>query len=175
MGGSIHVDSQPGVGSLFELRLPDAALRPRVPPAPTPSRPQPLAAADGAPRGTLLYVEDNAVNALIVSELVARRPDLRLHVAPDGTSGVRMALDLRPDLILLDMQLPDFDGHEVLRRVRADPTMAKTPVIALSANAMPEDIERALRAGIAAYWTKPLDFEAFDSAIRTLFGPPPPP
>ena len=173
MGGSIHVDSQPGVGSLFELRLPDAALRPRAPAAPSPSRPQPLAPADGAPRGTLLYVEDNAVNALIVSELVARRPDLRLHVAPDGTSGVRMALDLRPDLILLDMQLPDFDGHEVLRRVRAEPSTAKIPVIALSANAMPEDIERALRAGMAAYWTKPLDFEAFDSAIRTLFGPPP--
>jgi PAS domain S-box-containing protein len=173
MGGSVHVDSSPGVGSLFELRLTDASLRPVAPPQPTPSRPQPLAGHDPHVRGTLLYVEDNPVNALIVSELVARRPDLRLHVAADGASGVQMAQALRPDLILLDMQLPDFDGHEVLRRVRALGPLAKTPVIALSANAMPEDIERALRAGMVDYWTKPLDFAAFDAAIEQLFGPPP--
>jgi CheY-like chemotaxis protein len=121
----------------------------------------------------VLYVEDNPINALIISELIARRPDLTLHIAPDGTSGVRQAQALRPDLILLDMQLPDFDGHEVLRRLRADPATEQIPVIAVSANAMPDDIQRALRAGMQDYWTKPLDFGAFMNSLDTLFGPAP--
>ena len=80
---------------------------------------------------------------------------------------------MKPDLILLDMQLPDIDGHEVLRRLRAHPPTAHIPVIALSANAMPEDIERALQAGMSDYWTKPLDFRAFMASIEGLFGPAP--
>ena len=76
-------------------------------------------------------------------------------------------------LLLLDMQLPDIDGHEVLRRLRAEPATADIPVIALSANAMPDDIERALRAGLSDYWTKPLDFRAFMASIEQLFGPGP--
>jgi CheY-like chemotaxis protein len=121
----------------------------------------------------VLYVEDNPVNALIISELIARRSDLMLHIASDGTSGVRQAQALRPDLILLDMQLPDFDGHEVLRRLRADPSTQKIPVIAVSANAMPDDIQRALRAGMQDYWTKPLDFGAFMNSLESMFGPAP--
>ena len=139
------------------------------------SRPVPLSPAGLPPRGTVLYIEDNPVNALIIVELIARRRDLILHVAEDGASGVAKAQSLVPDLILLDMQLPDFDGHEVLRRLRADPATARIPVIALSANAMPADIERALRAGMTDYWTKPLDFSAFMASIDALFGPPPEP
>ena len=116
-------------------------------------------------------MEDNPVNALIIQELIGRRKDLTLHIAPDGTSGVAMAHELLPDLVLLDMQLPDFDGHEVLRRLRASAATQKIPVIALSANAMPDDIDRALRAGMADYWTKPLDFNAFMASIESLFGP----
>ncbi len=71
------------------------------------------------------------------------------------------------------MQLPDIDGHEVRRRLRIDPRTAHIPCIAVSANAMPEDIERALKGGFADYWTKPLDFKAFIDAIDVLFGPPP--
>ncbi|MDO9074019.1 MAG: PAS domain-containing protein [Rubrivivax sp.] len=178
MGGHVQVQSTPGVGSVFELRLADAA------PGPSPG----LAAADapaampatrapaGAPaarRATLLYIEDNPVNALIISELIARRNDLQLHLATDGRSGVQRALELQPDLVLLDMQLPDFDGHEVLRRLRAHPKLAQVPVIALSANAMPDDIERALRAGMTDYWTKPLDFTIFMTAMERLFGKAP--
>ena len=179
MGGSVHVDSEPGRGSVFELRLADGSAQTGTgtgaPAHAADSRPNQLAGATRQPRGTLLYVEDNPVNALIISELVARRPDLQLHIAEDGSSGVRKALELRPDLILLDMQLPDFDGHEVLRRLRADEVTAKIPVIALSANAMPEDIDRALRAGMSDYWTKPLDFRAFMASIDALFGPGPTP
>ncbi len=176
MGGSVHVDSTLGEGSVFELRLGDGAgQRPTAagpPAAAAPgSRPLPLAEGPRPSRGTLLYVEDNPVNALIIAELIARRADLRLHIAEDGLSGVRLATELRPDLILLDMQLPDIDGHEVLRRLRAQAATAPIPVIALSANAMPEDIDRALRAGMADYWTKPLDFRAFMRSLETLFGP----
>ena len=73
-------------------------------------------------------------------------------------------------LVLIDMQLPDFDGFEVLRRLRDDALTAETPCIALSANAMPVDIARALEAGFAAYWTKPVDVHAFLAALDALFG-----
>ena len=172
MGGTVRVSSTPGVGSVFEVLLADATNQPQPPGA---------AVADGrtvspsaplqALRGRLLYIEDNPVNALIISELLARRSDLQLHIAEDGERGVQQALALLPDLVLLDMQLPDMDGFEVLRRLRDEPLLAKVPVIALSANAMPEDIERALRAGMSDYWTKPLDFVAFMASIESLFGP----
>ena len=174
MGGSVHVDSTPGVGSVFELRLADGTRQPAAPAAS--ALPAQAGAPEAAPapqRGVLLYIEDNPVNALIISELVARRQDLKLHIAVDGESGVRSALQLQPDLVLLDMQLPDFDGHEVLRRLRLHPQLDQMPVIALSANAMPEDIERALQAGMSDYWTKPLDFAVFTAALDKLFGPAP--
>jgi hypothetical protein len=176
MGGSVHVDSTPGAGTLFEVRLGDAmAARPGMPPAAAPLAEASAPAAAGtaarpAQRGTLLYIEDNPINAMIVAELVARRPQLVLHTAEDGHSGLARAQALQPDLVLLDMQLPDIDGHEVLRRLRADPATASIPVIALSANALPQDIERALAAGVADYWTKPLDFRAFIASLDSLFG-----
>jgi len=139
---------------------PWAALAAAPPPAPRPAR------------HCLLYIEDNPVNALIIRELVARRGDIELVVAGDGTSGVAQAAALAPELILLDMQLPDFDGFEVMRRLRANPVNARTPVIALSANAMPEDIRRALASGMSDYWTKPLDFAAFMANLESLFGKP---
>ena len=106
--------------------------------------PDAAATAPVARRHTLLYVEDNAVNSLIIRELLAGRADLQLHVAEDGASGVALAAALQPALILLDMQLPDCDGFEVLRRLRTQPATASTPCVALSANAMPDHIERAL-------------------------------
>ncbi|MFI4930113.1 MAG: PAS domain-containing protein [Burkholderiales bacterium] len=172
MGGSVHVQSTPGVGSVFEVRLPCPAIEQptlaatqAVPPAP-----EPPTNTTHARAGRLLYIEDNPVNALIVRELVAQRGNLTLEEADDGASGIDRARSAQPDLILLDMQLPDIDGLEVLRRLRADPSTASIPCIALSANAMPEDIQRALGAGFADYWTKPLDFRIFLGALDTLFG-----
>jgi signal transduction histidine kinase/CheY-like chemotaxis protein len=178
MGGHVNAASEPGVGTVFEVALPrvgeggeeqapaheDSVLGALQEP--------PLQPGQARLRsGRLLYIEDNPVNVLLVSELVAMRPGLTLDVAADGESGIDLAARLRPELILVDMQLPDIDGHEVRRRLRADPRTAHIPCIALSANAMPEDIERALQGGFADYWTKPLDFKAFMAAINALFGP----
>ncbi len=156
MGGRITVTSTPGVGSVFEVCLDAAADA------------GPLA----LPTRRLLYVEDNEVNVLIVSELVRRRGDIEFVSVPDGASGVARAAQLLPGLVLVDMQLPDIDGLEVLARLRADPQTAGLRVIALSANAIPADIQRALDAGFDDYWTKPLDFAVFNAAIDRVFGTP---
>jgi hypothetical protein len=155
MGGRIEVHSVPDQGSTFEIRL-DAA--------------RPVEPAAGVHARRILYIEDNPVNVLIVHELVRRRGDIEFDSAEDGASGVERAIRTVPGLVLIDMQLPDIEGLEVLRRLRAHPVTAALPCIALSANAMPEDIERALQAGFQAYWTKPLDFEVFRVAIDRLFG-----
>eukprot|EP01137_Pigoraptor_chileana_P018697 Opistho-2@78620 len=124
MGGEIRVQSWPGLGSRFELILPQAPAQPLAAPAAE------APVTDAAPadiRGRLLYIEDNPVNVLVVEELVARRPHLQLSCEGTGTRGLARARELQPDLILLDMQLPDFNGHEVLQRLRADPATAAIP------------------------------------------------
>jgi PAS domain S-box-containing protein len=184
MGGTVQVRSVAGRGSVFELQLQavapargDTGSRPETaapgsplasPSSPPVPWPDAAATAPVARRHTLLYVEDNAVNSLIIRELLAGRADLQLHVAEDGASGVALAAALQPALILLDMQLPDCDGFEVLRRLRTQPATASTPCVALSANAMPDHIERALAAGMVDYWTKPLDFRRFLAALDAL-------
>ena len=137
--------------------------------------PQPVAQTppQPGPQASVLYIEDNEVNLLIVEALMRQRPDLRFLSACDGHSGVAVAQAERPSLILLDMQLPDIDGGEVLRRLRADPATAAIHCIALSANAVPEDIHAALAAGFDAYWTKPLDMPAFLQSLAQRFGPAP--
>ncbi len=114
-----------------------------------------VASASAAPL-SVLYIEDNAVNVLVVKELLALRPNVRLQVATDGASGVAAALRDRPDLVLVDMQLPDIDGYEVLRRLREHALKAR--LVALSANAMPDELARARAFGFDDYWTKPVNF-----------------
>ena len=172
MGGSVGVSSAPGEGTRVAIEL-SAADAPAHE-APNPGRITPPASVP--PRGRLLYIEDNPVNALLVQELVAYRPGLALELATTGQQGVDMAAASPPDLALVDMQLPDFDGFEVLRRLRQDPRTHHLPCIALSANALTEDIARALAAGFADYWTKPLNFDRFLAGLDDHFaaGPPPP-
>ncbi|WP_284616537.1 hybrid sensor histidine kinase/response regulator [Aquabacterium humicola] len=175
MGGRIEVRSEAGIGSAFALVL-DAA-DPADDTLPD-SGFQPLAAEAQAPPAAarrVLYIEDNPVNLLIVSELLSRRHDLHFDAAPDGLSGIARARATQPALILIDMQLPDIDGHEVLRRLRADPSTACIRCVALSANAMPDDIRRALAAGFDDYWTKPLDLRRFMASLEALLSPAPPP
>lgn len=181
MNGTVTARSEPAAGTVFELRLPGPAGAPKAPPAPAASpggfsfEPSALHAPErlAAVTGQLLYIEDNPVNVLLLEELVAHHTGLAIASEVTGAAGVARSRELQPDLVLVDMQLPDFDGYEVLRQLRADPATAGLRCIALSANAMAEDIERALAAGFIAYWTKPIDFTAFLAALRSLLAPPP--
>jgi CheY-like chemotaxis protein len=122
---------------------------------------------------TVLYIEDHAVNLMIVRQMVSRRPHLKLLTAATGLDGLAQARARLPALILLDMQLPDIDGFEVLRRLRADPLTAHIPCMAVSANALQTDIQRALAAGCVEYWTKPLNLQAFLGALDKRCSPAP--
>ena len=175
MGGAIEVRSEPGEGTEFRVWLRAAEPEPLLEEAASTAgvaTPCPRGAHHGATavssqraRVDVLYVEDNPVNLLLVQELLALRPAIRLHTAPDGISGVRAAAEIHPRLILLDLQLPDIHGMEVMRRIHALPGMADTTCVALSANAIPEDVAQARAAGFADYWTKPIDFAMFLAGI----------
>ena len=138
------------------------AIARRGPGAPAPDRPR---AAGGL---NVLCVEDNPVNLQLVRELLALRPGVRLRTAVDGQSGIAAALAEPPDLVLLDLQLPDIDGIDVMRRLRADASTAACRIFALSADAMPDRIESALAAGFDGYWTKPIQFDRFLAGIDAL-------
>jgi CheY-like chemotaxis protein len=110
---------------------------------------------------TLLYVEDNPANLMLVEDLIARRPDIRLLSARDGNRGIEMARTSLPDAILMDINLPGISGVTALRILGEDPATAHIPVIALSANAMSRDIEKGLEAGFFRYLTKPIKVNEF--------------
>jgi CheY-like chemotaxis protein len=169
MGGRLQLHSRSGEGSEFRVWLP-AAMPPAG--APAPAHGSEAAVAPGSGALSVLYVEDNAVNVLVVRELVGLRPGTTLHVAADGHSGIEAALRLRPDVVLVDMQLPDMDGHELMRRLRAQRLLA--PMIALSANAMPEAVAQARAAGFDDYWTKPIDIAQFLAGLDRLVAVPGP-
>jgi CheY-like chemotaxis protein len=129
--------------------------------------PPPAAAPAGAPLRTVLYVEDNPANLELVEQLIARRPDLRMLSAADGSLGVEFARAYQPDVILMDLNLPGISGNEAQQILRADPRTAHIPVIALSANAVPRDIAKSLEAGFFSYLTKPIKVERFMDALDT--------
>lgn len=114
---------------------------------------------------TILYVEDNELNRKIVRDLL-KRTAYRLIEAHDGEAGVAMALEQRPDLVLMDIQLPKISGMDAIRRLRAEPTTAATPIIAITSFALSGDEQKAKDAGATAYLAKP--YSPFDllSLIR---------
>jgi PAS domain S-box-containing protein len=136
---------------------------PALPPAPGPTLKAPV-------RHELVYVEDNPVNLLLVEQLVAQRPHLRLHGAATVDEGEALVRQVRPALVLVDMHLPDGDGFELLRRLRNCSDPVRSPCVVLSADAQPQQIERALAAGFEAYWTKPIDIAGFLGALDARLG-----
>jgi CheY-like chemotaxis protein len=166
MDGSLGVESEVGVGSVFWCEL-EVATAPKaklpVGEAETPGRP---VLPPGVPQRTLLYVEDNPANMELVEQLIARCPDLRLLTAVNGDLGLALARANPPTVILLDINLPGISGIKVLKILRNDPATAHIPVVALSANAMPYDIEKGLEAGFFRYLTKPIKVKDFMDTLN---------
>ncbi len=157
MGGHVGVESEPGSGSRFWLRIPLSVPLHAVSGGVTGEAVRPAARAAG-PTRTVLYVEDNPANMALVEYLMRRkRPQIRLLSAHTGELGLTLAEAERPDLIMLDISLPNMDGYEVLGLLRSNPETRDIPVFALSANAMQRDIEQGLAAGFDDYLTKPID------------------
>ena len=169
MGGRIGVESSVGVGSTFWIELPRASVAPAVAPpaakAATPLRSQALP-PNGGPLRQVLCVEDNPANLELIEQLVGRRTDLRLLTAADGKLGIEFALAYQPQVILMDVSLPDMSGLDAMRILRADPSTAHIPIIALSANAIPKDIATGMEAGFYRYITKPIRINEFMDALE---------
>jgi signal transduction histidine kinase/ActR/RegA family two-component response regulator len=166
MGGTIGVESAVGVGSVFWIdlsvtRAPQLGARDAG--RATHARPD---AVDDAPLLTVLYVEDNPANLELVEQLIARRPELRMLSAADGELGIEFARAYRPEVILMDVNLPGISGIEAMKILRADPSTANIPIIALSANAVPHDVQKALAAGFFGYLTKPIKVDEFMSTLN---------
>jgi CheY-like chemotaxis protein len=172
MGGSIGAESTVGTGSTFWIELSLSAERQPAHGAALSSTVAhaPIRIA-GSLQRTLLYVEDNPANLMLIEDLIARRPDIRLLSARDGNRGIEIARNSRPDVILMDINLPGISGIKALGILAEDPITAHIPVIALSANAIPRHIERGLEAGFFRYLTKPIKvnelMETLDLALES--------
>ena len=168
MGGVIGVESTVGVGSVFWFELAAAGA-----PALDPESTRSVGAIDIdaktestlLPQRTLLYVEDNPANLVLVEKLIERRSDLKMLTAIDGYLGINLAQIHQPDVILMDINLPGISGFGVLDILRRDPKTASIPVIALSANAVPREVEKGLQAGFFRYLTKPIKVVEFMDAL----------
>jgi PAS domain S-box-containing protein len=165
LGGSVRVNSTEGVGTQVHVALPLFAHD--VPELAAESATEPAATESPSDvHGVVLCIEDSEINAMLITELFKRIPGARLELAGSGTEGLSRARALAPDLILLDMHLPDMHGCDVLNALRREPPLGKVPVVALSASAMQEDVDAAMAAGANAYWTKPIEFENFVKGVR---------
>jgi signal transduction histidine kinase/ActR/RegA family two-component response regulator len=161
MGGVIGVESIVGKGSVFWIEM-DLTEERELHPELTSLAPALQSQVPTDPRAhTLLYVEDNPANLMLVEDLIARRSDIRLLSARDGISGIAMAKASQPDIILMDINLPGISGIKAVQILCADPLTAHIPVVALSANAIPRDIEKGMEAGFFRYLTKPIRINEF--------------
>ena len=166
MGGAIGVASTVGEGGVFAIELVVAAApQLAVDEAEHTAPAQPQARNGAAPR-TLLYVEDDLANLQLIEQIIARHPDIRLLTAVNGNSGIEIARVSQPEVILMDINLPDISGLKALKILRSDPATAHIPVIALSANAMPFNIESGLEAGFFRYLTKPIKVNEFMDTLH---------
>ena len=163
MGGTLTARSTVGEGATFtvELFLADGQSLPAHAAADIEAQ----TGAAASIRGTVLYIEDNLSNLRLLERIIARRSGVTLLSAMQGSRGLELACAHRPDLIILDLHLPDMPGADVLARLLADPTTKAIPVVILSADATPGQISRLLEQGARAYLTKPLDVRGLLSLI----------
>ena len=171
MGGRIGVDSRPGRGATFCVDLEEAGAKSVTESA---TRRAADHAAEAAPetRHTVLYVEDNMTTIALVEEIFRMRPQVNLLTAIQGGIAIELAREHRPDLVLLDLHLPDIPGDEVIRRLRADVRTRDVPIILLSADATRQQIDRLLTLGARAYLTKPIRVANFLSAVDHALAAP---
>ncbi|MBK5298687.1 MAG: response regulator, partial [Vicinamibacteria bacterium] len=174
MGGTIGIDSVVDQGTTVWVEFPLTA--PTLHAVAALSAHPSLAVADPLVRGEVLYIEDNAPNVRLMERLLAKRPGVRLRAVAQGRLGIDQVLAQRPDLVLLDLHLPDLPGEEVLRRLWENPDTRSVPVAVLSADATPAQVKRLREAGAIAYLTKPLDLAAvlglIDQTLRPVQTPP---
>jgi len=172
MDGAIGVESSVGAGSTFWIKLP-MALSPVLAAAQSQvsDAPSLATATECATRYTILYIEDNLSNLQLIEAVIEEQPVYELIATMQGQLGLDLARSNHPDLILLDLHLPDLPGEQVLARLKEEPATAGIPVVILSAVAMESEIKRLLAGGAAAYLTKPLDIELFMSTLADLLKP----
>jgi len=165
MGGAIGVESTVGKGSVFWLEVSLTDERQHVADTPESVTAAPMTPPEGAQLRTVLYVEDNPANLMLVQDLIARQPDIHLLSATDGHRGIEIARASLPDMILMDINLPSISGIQALKILREDSATAHIPVVALSGNAIPRDIRKGLEAGFFRYLTKPINVNEFMKTV----------
>ncbi|MCK5001569.1 MAG: response regulator [Gammaproteobacteria bacterium] len=169
MDGSIGLESQPGEGSTFWIELPrvNVSTTHHVEKQVFDEK-KLVAAEEGGHEYALLYVEDNPANLRFVTQLLGRRPNIKIWTAHEPVLGLELAAEHKPDIILLDINLPGINGYEVLRHLRSQKDTSETPVVAISANAMSGDVKKGLEAGFDYYVTKPVDVNEFLSIVDEI-------
>jgi signal transduction histidine kinase/ActR/RegA family two-component response regulator len=161
MGGAVDASSVEGVGSHFWIDLARAEPQPQIDDGAA------AAKAGMAMPHTVLYIEDNPANIRLLAQVMSRRGDIHLLTAHTPELGLELAFTRTPDLVLLDINLPGLDGYDVLAALRADERTRSIPVVALTANVLPRDIERGLAAGFDDYLTKPIDLQLLARVLET--------
>lgn len=169
MGGTVSLSSVPGAGTLARIELPaaespDTAPAPLAPPtigvpAPPPAAEQPL---------RVLYVEDNRINALLFEEAMRLLGGIELRITESGEEALQLVAGWTPQVLVLDANLPDMNGHDLLALLRGNDALAALPAFMCSADAMPEDLERARASGFQGYWTKPIEMAKVSAALDAL-------
>jgi len=171
MDGSVGADSEVGVGSRFWIELPVPIGTEGVDGTRAADDAPAASATPEAPVHTVLYIEDNPANIKLMQQILLKRPGIKLYTAHLPGLGLELAATHKPDLILLDINMPYMDGYQVLGILKNHPSLSLTPVVALTSNAMPRDMERGLAAGFTDYLTKPLDVPYLMGALDRLLPP----